>query len=533
MQTRTSRIADPSFGRHPARVTTATQLRQANAAQVLDTRETQSIQRQVQSIASQSSAVSQLKLLQTKMAAKAEVTQRVEDELVQGQFGAVQRVEEDETLQGKFASVQRAEDEEALQGKFDTAQRVEEDEPSTVQAKLATTQRVEDEALLQGKFGTAQLAEKAKPNNTGLPNQLKAGIESLSGMSMDHVKVHYNSSQPAQLNAHAYAQGSDIHVAPGQEQHLPHEAWHVVQQAQGRVRPTMQMKEGVPVNDDAGLEHEADVMGAKAHAHGAVQLRALLASPLRSHTNIVPVMQHKTDIHHKTQTFNYVPVDKLGEDSPGKVSETVASTMEAWLDPNDPVVGTAPGDDQTAMMTSLRSRYNLKSHQLVKGHLLNHDLGGYGVAANLFPITKQANGEHLAFAEYPIKNALTKAKNAPKLDGVYYWVNAVGPLDDEKFEETAQFECQANLVEDINGERKLKDKILSLTIDSHIDSPSGKFDKYYDDETGDLLETHKNPGALKTWAHKGKGANPSDFGHETFREEQGLDGSKKTRIRLD
>jgi len=108
------------------------------------------------------------------------------------------------------------------------------------------------------------LQYKEKPNNTGLPNQLKAGIESLSGMSMDHVKVHYNSDKPAQLNAHAYAQGSDIHVAPGQEQHLPHEAWHVVQQAQGRVKPTMQMKAGVPVNDDVGLEHEADVMGAKA-----------------------------------------------------------------------------------------------------------------------------------------------------------------------------------------------------------------------------------------------------------------------------
>jgi hypothetical protein len=38
----------------------------------------------------------------------------------------------------------------------------------------------------------------------------------------------------------------------------------VVQQAQGRVRPTLQMQEGVPVNDDVGLEREADVMGAKA-----------------------------------------------------------------------------------------------------------------------------------------------------------------------------------------------------------------------------------------------------------------------------
>jgi hypothetical protein len=85
---------------------------------------------------------------------------------------------------------------------------------------------------------------------------------------MDHVRVHYNSSQPAQLNALAYAQGSEIHVAPGQEQHLPHEAWHVVQQAQGRVRPTLQLKDGVPVNDDVGLEREADVMGAKALERG-------------------------------------------------------------------------------------------------------------------------------------------------------------------------------------------------------------------------------------------------------------------------
>ena len=77
-------------------------------------------------------------------------------------------------------------------------------------------------------------------------------------------KVHQIPSHHAQLNALAYAAGSDIHVAPGQERHLPHEAWHVVQQAQGRVKPTMQMKEGVPVNDDASLEREADAIGTKA-----------------------------------------------------------------------------------------------------------------------------------------------------------------------------------------------------------------------------------------------------------------------------
>jgi hypothetical protein len=110
----------------------------------------------------------------------------------------------------------------------------------------------------------AKIPNSRQANNTGLPDKLKSGIEQLSGMSMDDVKVHYNSSQAAQLDALAYAQGTDVHVASGQERHLPHEAWHVVQQAQGRVQPTMQIKDGIPVNDDERLEREADVMGAKA-----------------------------------------------------------------------------------------------------------------------------------------------------------------------------------------------------------------------------------------------------------------------------
>lgn len=101
-------------------------------------------------------------------------------------------------------------------------------------------------------------------NKTGLPDNLKSGIENMSGYDMNDVKVHYNSSKPAQLQALAYAQGTDIHIGSGQEKHLPHEAWHVVQQKQGRVKPTLQMKQGVAVNDDAGLEKEANVMGERA-----------------------------------------------------------------------------------------------------------------------------------------------------------------------------------------------------------------------------------------------------------------------------
>jgi len=108
------------------------------------------------------------------------------------------------------------------------------------------------------------LQKKNTPNKTGLPDKIKVGVENISGISLDDVKVHYNSSKPSKVNALAYTQGTDIHVGTGQEKHLAHEAWHVVQQAQRRVDPTMQIKGNVNINDDVNLEKEADVMGVKA-----------------------------------------------------------------------------------------------------------------------------------------------------------------------------------------------------------------------------------------------------------------------------
>ena len=115
------------------------------------------------------------------------------------------------------------------------------------------------------KKSTSEIAQPAqrKANKTGLPDNLRTGVEDLSGISMDDVKVNYNSAKPAQLQVHAYVQGTEIHIAPGQEKHLPHEAWHVVQQKQGRVQPTLQMKGGPAVNNDDDLEKEADLIGGK------------------------------------------------------------------------------------------------------------------------------------------------------------------------------------------------------------------------------------------------------------------------------
>ena len=168
-------------------------------------------------------------------------------------------------LQALAEPVQRLEDEdEMLQGKFENPVQREKYEAELLQGKCAQpAQRLgdeEDDELMQGKFETPE----QKRNETGMSDNLKAGIEDLSGFAMDDVRVHYNSPEPATVQALAYTQGTDIYVAPGQEQHLPHEAWHVAQQMAGRVEPTTEVS-GLPVNDCIELEHEADVMGARAN----------------------------------------------------------------------------------------------------------------------------------------------------------------------------------------------------------------------------------------------------------------------------
>ena len=195
----------------------------------------------------------------------------------------------------------------------------------------AKNQANEGNILQAYKNGIPQLAEATEPvqrkeNKTGLPDNLKSGVENLSGHSLDDVKVHYGSSKPAELQAHAYAQGTDIHVAPGQEKHLPHEAWHVVQQKEGRVRPTKQLKGTTHINDDAGLEAEADVMGAK-----AMQLKETQSNPLHSkligstiQRAAIPgdIKDHKTDLDEVIDDMRSIIGPK------GKTNEPLENTID-------------------------------------------------------------------------------------------------------------------------------------------------------------------------------------------------------------
>lgn len=157
---------------------------------------------------------------------------------------------------------------------------------SVVQARLATlAQRraadEEEELVAQRKTPEEAQATVGTESGTkgGLPDSLRSGIETLSGMSMGDVQVEYNSPEPAKLGALATTQGKSIQLGPGQEKHLPHEAWHAAQQKQGRVRATTQMY-SVALNTDPALEHEADVMGARAERTGATLQRQARGSEL-------------------------------------------------------------------------------------------------------------------------------------------------------------------------------------------------------------------------------------------------------------
>lgn len=62
-------------------------------------------------------------------------------------------------------------------------------------------------------------------NNNGLPDHLMSGMENLSGLSTDHVKVHYNSGKPASMSAHV---NLDLTTSGT---HLPRELAHVIEAA--------------------------------------------------------------------------------------------------------------------------------------------------------------------------------------------------------------------------------------------------------------------------------------------------------------
>lgn len=161
-------------------------------------------------------------------------------------------------------------------------------------------------------IANSKASNQRADNVSGIPKGLKSGIENLSGLSMDEVKVHYNSTKPSQIQALAFAQGANVHLGHGQENHLPHELWHVVQQKQGRVNPTARLNNGTEINDDEYLEKEADLMGQK-----ATMLETVSETSSAKQSNSTGAAQLKF-----SPTFSSInPLQLKGIENPEKLSK--------------------------------------------------------------------------------------------------------------------------------------------------------------------------------------------------------------------
>lgn len=213
-----------------------------------------------------------------------------------------------------------------------------------------------------GNHSVSQLLQsrtlQKKENKTGMPDRLKTGLESMSGMDLSDVRVHYGSDQPAQVGALAFAQGNQIHLGPGQEQHLPHEGWHVVQQRQGRVQPNSQV-EGIAVNNDKALEREADLMGQKANTASNVQT-ALTSSPSSIHSS------------ETLQMFppRYVEEDNhwVDDELPGLQFPTEKAAITAYME------SYKDNPDKLAIVKEHVKRENIRKNMREKEALQDRDL---------------------------------------------------------------------------------------------------------------------------------------------------------------
>ncbi|MFN8397208.1 MAG: DUF4157 domain-containing protein [Bacteroidia bacterium] len=132
-----------------------------------------------------------------------------------------------------------------------------------------------------GGGGDAPAAQNKSASNSAMPEAVQAKMESAFGQDFSDVSIHTDSQVSKSAGALAHTQGNEVHFAPGQfkpetqsgQELLGHELTHVVQQRQGRVEATGSTPNGMPLNDNKGLESEADQMG-KAAAAGTMQKKA-------------------------------------------------------------------------------------------------------------------------------------------------------------------------------------------------------------------------------------------------------------------
>lgn len=137
--------------------------------------------------------------------------------------------------------------------------------------------------------------------NENLPSDLQTNMENSLGHDFSNVNIQKDSQEAADMHARAFTKGDSVHFAPGEfDPHseqgknlIGHEFTHVAQQRSGAVQPTRVMGKGLQLNDNQGLEHEADHFGRKAAKGDPVSKYRSSGLGMR---NSMRVAQAKSDV---------------------------------------------------------------------------------------------------------------------------------------------------------------------------------------------------------------------------------------------
>lgn len=185
------------------------------------------------------------------------------------------------------------------------------------------------------------------------------------------------------------------------------------------------------------------------------------------------IAQLATKITHYTNNYTYHPDPTQTTTK----TETVGRKMEAYLDLSSPIKGSAPGDDQKPMMSALKTRYGkrLTSSCFVRGHLLNDNLGGFGLKENLFPLTATANDLHKSRVENFVKEYLYSPTATYRKPGLYYKVEVDSQFDDTQTGD--KFKCKLqewNPTTQVKSPTNLVDVEISSDLSRDYGASSGQ-----------------------------------------------------------
>lgn len=220
-------------------------------------------------------------------------------------------------------------------------------------------------------------------------------------------------------------------------------------------------------------------------ARAAAQFKSII----RNSSNLKQVAQRATAIKHEAGSikFGTIPQEE----------QLVGKKMEAELDAADPVVGTATGTQWT---WTRRMRNLFRGAGVVRGHLLNHDLGGHAIPENLYPISTKANSDHSAHVEQPVKKLLNEAADDIKKNNgghlikdvkTHYVSYSVTVAEDKTDDPTkATFKCAFGVGTNPKTQQDIRSE---LDVDK---------DRY--NASAGLIPGQSKVTPLVGWAHTGK-----------------------------